>query len=160
MYNYKMKSLVLHGQADIQRGEKAVNTNWTGHFLRLYKNTNKLYLPLFVWLLQRQDTSHYCRTSMLSTMTCTQLTCLTCLFYSFHSKTQYKLRQKAKWIENILTPSTRCQGFRGHVLNGLDIWWSNIKIETPVGFFKTEAGRKRSRSNPWNPCRNIIKKSL
>lgn len=69
-------------------------------------------------------------------------------------------KKNTKWIQNILTPSNSCQGFRGHVLNGLDIWWSNTKIETTVGFFKTEVGRKISRSNPWNPCWNIIKKRL
>lgn len=58
------------------------------------------------------------------------------LVYPFCGKKEHRTRWKMKRIENILTPSNNHQGFRGQVLNGLDIWWSNTKIETPVGLKK------------------------
>lgn len=116
-----------------------------------FKSRKQLIIIILQFLAQRLAPSWY------ALDVCFILSTAKCNTNSDKKKTKNK---KTKWIENILTPSNSCQGFRGHVLNGLDIWWSNTKIETPVGFFKTEVGRKRSRSNPWNPCRNIIKKRL
>lgn len=130
------------------------------NFLDSIRSANRLYSPLFVWVLQEQETSLIIVPQCLAQWLAPRWHALDVCFILSTAKCNRSSDKKTKWIENILTPSNSCQGFRGHVLNGLDIWWSNIKIETPVGFFKTEVGRKRSRSNPWNPCRNIIKKRL
>lgn len=82
--------------AEIQRRRELIQTV-EATFLDFKINAHKLY-PLANCLSSSRGGNksyNYCPL-MLSMVTCTQLTFPRCLFYSFHSKTQDKLRPKKK----------------------------------------------------------------